>query len=451
MSDLLRGRRFHIQTFGCQMNENDSERIAGILADAGAVPASGEDDADILILNTCAVRAKPVEKMASALGRLGRRRTGPRRVLLGATGCAAQIEGQALLGRRPGLDFVAGPGSYPRLPEILARALDAPVADTDRGPDWQESPPPLSARRSPVSAFVTIMEGCDNFCSYCIVPLARGREKSRPLEAIRAEVGALVRAGYKEIQLLGQNVNSYHDPASGAGFPELLTEMGRLRGPEWIRFVTSHPKDFGDSLIEAMASSPLICRQVHLPLQSGSTRVLARMNRGYSRETYLDLAARLRDRLPGLCLSTDIIVGFPGETEDEFRETLSALEQVRFAAIFSFRYSPRPGTAAARRPDDVPLEVKRRRLIEAQSLQKSLQTDFHRGLVGRILKVLATGPGKKDPTAFSGRTEGGQVVNFRAEDDVTGRFLDVEITAAGPYSLRGRPVGAALQLPPFSL
>ncbi len=440
MSDSLRGRRFHIRTFGCQMNENDSERIAGILAAAGAVPAAGEEDADIVILNTCAVRAKPVEKMASALGRLGRLKSGGRKVLIGVAGCVAQIEADALPARRPGVDFVAGPGAYPRLPKILARALDAPVVDTGRVPDWQEVPPSILARHSPVSAYVTIMEGCDNFCSYCIVPMARGREKSRPLVSIRAEVDGLIRAGAKEIQFLGQNVNSYRDPASGADFAALLTEMGRRPGPEWIRFVTSHPKDFGQPLIAAMASSPRICRQIHLPLQSGSSTVLARMNRGYTRAVYLDLVGRLRTRLPELCLSTDIIVGFPGETEAEFRETLSALEEIRFAAIFSFRYSPRPGTTAARMPDDVPLEIKRSRLIEAQALQKRLQTEFHRGLVGRTLRVLATGPAKKDPTAFSGRTEGGQIVNFRAGTDVTGSFLDVEITAAGPYSLRGQPV-----------
>ncbi len=353
----------------------------------------------------------------------------------------AQIEGADLPARRRGGDFVAGPGSYPRLPEILARALETPAGvDIGRGPEWPDAPPPLVARRSPVSAYVTVMEGCDNFCSYCIVPLARGREKSRPLPSIRAELDGLVRAGYKEIQLLGQNVNSYRDPGSGTGFAALLAEVGRLRGPEWIRFLTSHPKDFGPDLVEAMASSPRICRQLHLPLQSGADSVLERMNRRYTRDAYLDLVARLRARLPDLSLSTDIIVGFPGETEAEFKQTLSALEEIGFAAIFSFRYSPRPGTAAAGRPDDVPLEVKRRRLIEVQALQKRLQTEFHRGLIGRRLRVLVTGPGKKDPAAYSGRTEGGQVVNFRAAAGAAGSFLDLEITGAGPYSLRGRPV-----------
>ncbi|MDD8026872.1 MAG: tRNA (N6-isopentenyl adenosine(37)-C2)-methylthiotransferase MiaB [Acidobacteriota bacterium] len=442
MTTDLRGRTFFIRTFGCQMNENDSEKIAGILAAAGAFPAGREEDADILIVNTCAVRAKSVEKMASYIGRLGRLKAG-RKVRIGVTGCVAQVEGKALTVGRKGIDFVVGPDGYLRLPRILAGAFSGPVVDTAQSPDWQEAPPLLLARSSPASAFVTIMEGCDNFCAYCIVPLARGREKSRPLPSIRAEVDDLGRRGYREIQFLGQNVNSYRDPASGTGFASLLEETARRPGPEWIRFVTSHPRNFGPEIIEAMAASPRICRQLHLPLQSGSSGVLDRMNRGYTRAEYLDLAARLRKRLPGIALSTDIIVGFPGETEAEFQDTLTALEEIRFAAIFSFRYSPRPGTASSRIPDDVPLEAKRRRLIEVQALQKRLQTDFHRGLVGRVLRVLATGPGKKDASAFSGRTEGGQVVNFRAAADVTGRFLDIEITGAGPYSLRGRIAGAA--------
>ncbi|MCX6560071.1 MAG: tRNA (N6-isopentenyl adenosine(37)-C2)-methylthiotransferase MiaB [Candidatus Aminicenantes bacterium] len=438
MSNDLVGRLFFIRTFGCQMNENDSEKIAGVLAAEGARPAGRAEDADILIINSCAVRAKSEEKMYSYLGRLAQMKA-RRPLLIGVAGCIAQIEGDRILSRRLGVDFVIGPDEYLKLPEILARTDAGPVVAAEQVAAWQEAPPRLLARQSPISAFVTIMEGCDNFCSYCIVPMARGREKFRPLESIRAEVEDLARRGYREIQFLGQNVNSYRDPDGRADFARLLAEMERIPGPEWIRFLTSHPRSFGPSIIEAMAASPRICRQLHLPIQSGSSSVLARMNRGYSRADYLGLVARLRERLPGLCLSTDIIVGFPGETEEEFLETLAILEEIRFTSIFSFRYSPRPGTAAARGPDDVPLEVKRRRLIEVQTLQKRLQTEFHRSLIGRTLKVLALGPGKKDATAFSGRTEGGQVVNFRAEGDVTGRFLDLEIIGAGPYSLRGAP------------
>ncbi len=439
MSPDFRGRSFFIRTFGCQMNENDSEKIAGVLIEAGAHPAAREEEADVLIVNTCAVRAKSEDKMASYLGRL-RLLKARRPMLVGVVGCVAQVERERLMSKRSCVDFVVGPDGYLRLPAILAAAAAGSVVDVERSAEWQEAPSSLLARSNPWSGFVTIMEGCDNFCSYCIVPLARGREKYRPLASVRTEVGDLARRGYREIQLLGQNVNSYRDPVTGAAFARLLEEVARIQGPEWIRFLTSHPKSFGPVLIEAMASSPRICRQLHLPLQSGSTSVLARMNRGYSREDYLGLVERLRGRMPDLCLSTDIIVGFPGETEGEFRETLTALERIGFTAIYSFRYSPRPGTAAARGPDDVPLEVKRRRLIEVQDLQKRLQIDFHRSLVGRRLRVLATGPGRRDRAAFSGRTEGGQVVNFRAESDVSGRFLDMEITGYGAYSLRGNLV-----------
>jgi tRNA-2-methylthio-N6-dimethylallyladenosine synthase len=443
MANDLDGRLFFIRTFGCQMNENDSEKIAGVLAAEGARPAGREEDADILIVNSCAVRAKSEEKMYSYLGRLAQMKA-RRPLLIGVAGCVAQVERDRLLARRAGIDFVVGPDGYLNLPEILARAGEGPVVAAEHVATWQEPPARLLARQSPISAFVTIMEGCDNFCSYCIVPMARGREKFRPLASVLAEVEDLARSGYREIQLLGQNVNAYRDPESGADFAYLLRQTAAIQGPEWIRFLTSHPRSFGPAIIDAMASSARICRQLHLPLQSGSSSVLGRMNRGYSRDDYLGLVARLRERLPGLCLSTDIIVGFPGETEEEFQETLSILEEIRFASIFSFRYSPRPETAAARGPDDIPLEAKRRRLIEVQDLQKRLQTEFHRSLVGRTLRVLTLGPGKKDPTAFSGRTEGGQVVNFRADGDVAGRFLDIEITGFGAYSLRGTSDASSL-------
>jgi tRNA-2-methylthio-N6-dimethylallyladenosine synthase len=284
------------------------------------------------------------------------------------------------------------------------------------------------------------MEGCDNFCAYCVVPFTRGREKFRPLPAVMAEVEALARAGAREIQLLGQNVNAYRDPESGAGFAVLLDRVAAVAGPGWIRFITSHPRSLGPEIAAAMARSRSVCRQLHLPLQSGSTPVLERMKRGYAREDYLAKIRILREAMPEIQLSTDIIVGFPGETEDEFRETLSALAEIRFANIFSFRYSPRPGTAAARAEDDVPFEVKRRRLSEVQAFQKTIQAELHGTLVGRTIRVLGAGHSRKDAAVFSGRSEGHQVVNFSASGDPVGRFVRVRITGSGPYSLKGEAV-----------
>jgi len=421
------------------MNENDSERIAGLLAGIGARPAASEEDADIIVVNTCAVRAKSVEKLHSYLGRLRLlKRARPR--LIGIAGCVAQIESERLLEKPAVADFVVGPDNYLRFPEILRESLGSRVVETALSREWRETP---AARGEPQAeggrAYVTIMEGCDNFCAYCIVPFARGREKHRPLASILAEVEDLVRGGYKEIQLLGQNVNRYRDPQGGADFPALLSRVAGPLGPEWVRFLTSHPRDLSQETVAAMAASARICRQIHLPLQSGSASVLARMNRGYSRTEYLERIAWLRGAMPEISITTDIIVGFPGESEADFRETLSALELIRFAAIYSFRYSPRPGTAAALLADDVPLETKRRRLIEVQSLQKEIQTAFHRSLIGRTQKVLASGPARKEKAdAFQGRNAGGQVVNFTSETDVAGRFVEIEITGAGPYSLRGR-------------
>jgi tRNA-2-methylthio-N6-dimethylallyladenosine synthase len=438
----LKNMKFFIRTFGCQMNDNDSERIAGLLAASGAQKTENPEESDVIIINTCAVREKSEEKLYSYLGRLQVLKK-KKKLVIGVVGCIAQIERRKLFKKCSFVDFILGPDNYLQLPEFVARGCGEKFAATNWSRHWQETPPVNFIHENPASAYVTIMEGCNHFCSYCIVPFARGREKCRPLEYILAEIEDLSARGYKEVQLLGQNVNSYRNPETGQPFPELLRAVSRIKGIDWIRFITSHPQNFSQEIIEAMDRSEKICRQLHLPLQSGSTSVLQRMNRGYSREDYLDIIRRLRALMPDICLSTDIIVGFPGETDQEFEATLSALIEIRFVNIFSFRYSPRPHTAASRLKDDVPWDVKKSRLLEVQRLQKEIQTEFHRSLVGRTLKVLCTGRSKKDPLAYSGRSEGYQVVNFKSDGDVIGRFVEVRISAAGPYSLQGElPVRA---------
>ncbi|MGA2586498.1 MAG: tRNA (N6-isopentenyl adenosine(37)-C2)-methylthiotransferase MiaB [Candidatus Aminicenantales bacterium] len=435
MNDIS-GLKFYIHTFGCQMNENDSERIAGQLKAAGATKAERLEDGQIIIVNTCAVRAKSEDKLFSYLGRL-RAQKNKRQLLIGLAGCVAQLYREELLSKNPDIDFIVGPDNYHRLPGIISQNLTAKPILAGWAREWNEAERRPILRESPVSAFVTIMEGCDNFCSYCIVPFTRGREKFRPLRAILEEIDSLALAGYREVQFLGQNVNSYKDPETGALFQDLLEAADRLEGIEWIRFITSHPKNFSSEIIAAMSRSRHVCRQIHLPLQSGSSSVLERMRRRYTRDEYLERLREIRLRLPEISLSTDIIVGFPGETEPEFEETLSALEEIRFANIFSFRYSPRPRTAAAKLDDDVPFEVKRRRLQEVQARQKKIQSEIHQGFIGRTIKVLCLGKSKKDERVYSGRSEGSQVVNFRSPADVIGRFVHVAITDAGPYSLRG--------------
>lgn len=431
----LGGLRFAIQTFGCQMNENDSERLAGFLRAAGASPAASVAEADLVVVNTCSVRAKSEEKLQSFLGRL-RTLKKKRRLLVGVAGCVAQLRKDSLAGPKSGVDFVLGFDQYGRIAEVAAESALRRVVAVSRTRGWREEKS-VPLRESAVSGYVTIMEGCDNFCAYCVVPFTRGREKYRPLEAVLEEVRELAAGGYREIQLLGQNVNHYLDPESGTDFAALLGRVAAVPGPEWIRFLTSHPKSFPLSLARTMAATPKICRQLHLPLQSGSGSVLERMKRGYTRDDYRTAVAALRSLMPAIRLSTDIIVGYPGETEAEFEETLSALAEFRFAGMFSFCYSPRPLTAAARLTDGVPAEVKKRRLMEVQALQKDIQLAFHKTLIGERERVLCTGRSKKDPAVFAGRNEGNQVVNFGSDADVVGRFVEVEITAAGPYSLRG--------------
>jgi len=428
--------RYFIRTFGCQMNESDSEKVAGLLGLAGAVRAERPEDADLIVVNTCAVREKSEEKLFSYLGRLARIKE-KKPVRIAVVGCVAQIRGRELLEKRTAVDYVLGPDNAAELLALVREEDARKYVSTSWKKEWHEIPPDLILHDSPVSAYLTVMEGCDNFCSYCIVPYARGREKYRPLSSILGEAGDLARKGFLEIQLLGQNVNSYRDPDSGRSFPELLKEVSDIAGLEWIRFITSHPKNFRPETAETMAAHKKICRQLHLPLQSGSGAVLKRMNRGYTREDYLSIVSLLRRLMPEICLSTDIIVGFPGESEMDFEETLEMLREVRFTNIFSFRYSPRPSTAAAQLEETVPQEEKQRRLEEVQRLQKTIQFESHGRQVGRVMRVLCLGRGRKTPDLFSGRNEGHQVVNFRADEDCSARFVDVRITGFGPYSLLG--------------
>nr|HUM33876.1 tRNA (N6-isopentenyl adenosine(37)-C2)-methylthiotransferase MiaB [Candidatus Saccharicenans sp.] len=393
------------------------------------------EESEIVLINTCAVREKSVEKLFSYLGRLKdhKRSQGSTIVCLG---CVAQLYREQLLSRFPYLDLVVGPGHYQELPLLLNGLSGQPAAVTNWNKDWVELPVKPVARESQVSAYVTIMEGCNNFCTFCVVPFTRGREKYRPLQSIMNEVRQLAESGFVEIQLLGQNVNSYHDPESGAGLAELMGKIAEVSSIEWIRFLTSHPKNFSHELAVAMASNRKVCHQLHLPVQSGSSQVLTRMNRNYSREDYLEKISWLKSLMPDISLSTDIIVGFPGETEDDFGQTLELVEEVGFTNIFSFRYSPRPLTRAARWNDDVPEEVKIERLIELQKRQKEIQLKLNQKAVGQRQKVLALGQSKKG-NLYTGRNEAYQVVNFSSDRELSPGFVEVVITGGGAYSLKG--------------
>ena len=436
MSANLEGCRFFIKTFGCQMNENDSEHVAGLLVRAGATKALSADESNIILVNTCAVRKKSEEKIDSFLGRLSPLKKDGDKVI-GVLGCVAQIRRGALFKKRPEIDFIVGPDHYHELASLLSQKRERKLLKTSWNRAWHEIGSAETLREGRVSAYVPIMEGCNNFCAYCVVPFSRGREKCRPMGNVLAEVSDLAANGYKEVQLLGQNVNSYRDPGTGEDFAGLLRKVSLVEGIEWIRFITSHPKDLSPEIARTMTDRPNICRHIHLPLQSGSTAVLARMNRGYAREEYLEKVALLKGLMPDIGLSTDIIVGFPGETDADFEETLDVLKKVKFANIFSFRYSPRPQTAAARIEDDIPLDVKRKRLIILQGLQKDIQLARNRTIIGKTLKVLCFGESKKGAGRYSGRSEGFQVVNFGSPQDVRDRFVDVLITGCGPYSLHG--------------
>ncbi len=450
--------RYWIRTYGCQMNVHDSEIYAGLLGELGYEQADAPEQADVILVNTCSVRERAEDKLFSELGRLRRLKEGagaaddgrPREVLVGVTGCIAQQRGGGILERQDAVDFVIGTRAIRALPQVLERVRQGagPQVVTD---DMVEFEAPFARRADRVKAFVTIMEGCNNYCSFCIVPATRGLEVYRPASAILEEIRGLSLRGYREVTLLGQNVNSWVCPETGADFPTLLRRIdemlegceraGERGGVARVRFLTSHPKDLSPALIDAMASCRHVAEHLHLPVQSGSNRILRLMNRRYTIERYLDQVARLRQAVPGVGLSTDLIVGFPGETEEEFEATLELVRTVRYDSFYSFEYSPRPDTAAVfRYRDDVPPLVKRERLVRLQRLGDAIQRERNAAWVGRETTVLVDGVSKRSPDELSGRTSSNQIVNLPGTPAWIGALVDVRIVDAGPHSLRGEAV-----------
>ncbi len=437
MTAPLADKRVHIATFGCQMNEYDSSRMAGLLAELGYATAEEPDQADLILLNTCSVRERAAHKVYSYVGALKplkERRPG---LIIGVGGCLAQQEGQRLLDHIPHLDLVFGTDAIERLPEL--------IADAARGRRRALTPRPVKAEipllkpaGPQLKAMVTVMQGCDNFCSYCVVPYVRGRERSRPAAEVLEEVAALVEAGVREVTLLGQNVNSYRDQVSGLDFPGLLARVAATDGLWRVRFTTSHPKDISPRLIEVMADEERVMEQLHLPVQSGSDRILAAMGRGYTRAQYLAKVADIRRRLPDIALGSDMIVGFPGESEEDFRHSLSLLEEVGYDFLFSFKYSDRPYTKARKLDGKLPEEVKSARLAELQARQREISLALHREQVGRVEEVLVEGPAKKGGGQLTGRSRAGRAVNFAGPPELVGRLVQVRITEGLVNSLKGR-------------
>jgi tRNA-2-methylthio-N6-dimethylallyladenosine synthase len=438
-------RKFYIRTFGCQMNEYDSDKLADVLrATAGMEAAQSPDDADVILFNTCSVREKAQEKVFSDLGRVRQLKQRNPDLLIGVGGCVASQEGAGIVERAPYVDLVFGPQTLHRLPEMISARRRSGRAQVDVSfPEvekFDHLPPP---RKDGASAFVSIMEGCSKYCSFCVVPYTRGEEVSRPFDDVLTEVAALTDQGVREITLLGQNVNAYRGAMSDgqvADFALLLEYLAEMPGLERLRYTTSHPKEFTQRLIDAYGKVPQLVSHVHLPVQAGSDRVLAAMKRGYTAMEYKSIVRRLRAARPDICIASDFIVGFPGETEEDFQATLRLVEQVGFDASFSFVYSRRPGTPAASLPDDMPQAVKLERLQRLQQLLEAQAGRISAAMVGTRQRILVEGASKKDPEELSGRTENNRVVNFAGPPRLIGRLIDVTISAALPHSLRADAV-----------
>jgi tRNA-2-methylthio-N6-dimethylallyladenosine synthase len=447
--DAPNGRRVYIETYGCQMNVADSELVAAILGGEGYGLAATEDDADVVLLNTCAIREKAEDRVRGRLAHFRTRKLRGRPDLtIGVLGCMAERLRAKLLDEERLVDVVVGPDAYRDLPRLLAETRETGQAAVNVHLSREETYADLAPVRydtNGVSAFVSIMRGCDNMCAFCVVPFTRGRERSRPVPSVLSEVGQLVDAGYKEVTVLGQNVNSYRVEHDGhaVDFAELLYRISLLSPELRIRYSTSHPKDCSDALLHVHRERPTVCNFIHLPVQHGSTEVLRRMRRTYTREQYLDLIARARQIVPDLALSTDLIAGFCGETEAEHRDTLSLMEAVGYDHAFTFAYSERPGTYAARKyADDVPGDVKVRRLTEIIALQTAASKARNEARVGRREVVLVEGPSRRDPAQLAGRTDTNHVVVFDAPDGVAkGDYVAVEVTGCTSATLFGRALG----------
>lgn len=436
-----------IETYGCQMNEHDTEIMYGILQRMGYGKASRPEEADVLLFNTCAVRESAVEHALGRIGQLKPLKYKNPDLVVGVCGCVPQVEGQVerLLRMFPHLDLIFGTHNLRMLPDLIRRARESRETVVDiwdsLGPEVPEHLP--VAREGDLKAWVTIIYGCDKKCTYCIVPRTRGKERSRLPEHILAEVQELGRAGYKEVTLLGQNVNAYGRDLGYVDFGDLLALLDQNSpGIERIRFTTNHPKDFRPKMIEQIARAEKVCEWFHLPVQAGSDAVLRRMRRSYNRRQYLELVRRIRELIPHATITTDIIVGFPGETEEDFRQTLSLVEEVRFDAAFMFMYSPRAGTEAARYEDQVPQEVKKERLQRLMAVQNRISLEKNQALVGQVQEVLVEGFDRGKPTVVYGRTRGNKLVTLPGDASLIRRIIPVRITAAQTWTLSGIPLTA---------
>lgn len=435
-------RTYLIETYGCQMNERDTETMAGILESLGYVPVEREDDASVILLNTCSVRESAENKIWAKMGELKKLKQKNPNVILGICGCMPQqeITIQKIKQSYPHMDMVFGTHNIHQLPELLTKAQTArkmvvEVLHNNPGEIIENLP---AKRVDNLKAFVTIMYGCNNFCTYCIVPYTRGRERSRQPKDIVREVKELAQKGYKEITLLGQNVNSYgKDLEQKIDFAGLLHLLNEVNGIERIRFTTSHPKDLSDSLVSAIANLNKVCEHIHLPVQSGSTAILKKMNRRYTKEDYLNLVAKLKAAIPEIAITTDIIVGFPGETEADFAETMDLVEKVRFSAAYTFVYNKRSGTPAADFTDQVPDEIKSQRIQILIDRQNQITLEENLKEIGKTVEVLVEGPSKTNPELLSGRTRGNRIVVFKGDENLIGRLIPVRIAKAKTWHLEG--------------
>ena len=434
-------RTYYLETFGCQMNVHDSEKVRGTLAARGYRQVQTPEEAELVLYNTCSIRDKAEQKVFQRLAGLKRQAKSKR---FGVLGCVAQHNGEQIFDLAPHVDLVCGSASYNQLPELLGRLESGERRVAGLSLDTDETfDQPLAERDNGYSAYITIIEGCDKNCAYCVVPFTRGPERSRPSASVLDEARRIVAGGVSEIMLLGQTVNSFRDPSpAGWSFARLLREIGELDGVRRVRFTTSHPRDFGSDIVEALDRTPTLCDFVHLPVQSGSAKVLGEMRRGYTRDEYLRVIETIKRASRDIALSTDIIVGFPGETEQEFHETLSLLEEVEYAQVFSFKYSPRRGTDAHDSPDQIPEEEKGRRLMILQELQRRIQERRNAERVGREEEALVEGFREKTGQ-WIGRTTQNRVLNFvdpqclAAGQDLRGGYCQVRVTSAGANSLAG--------------